>query len=61
VTKLRRLKSYREKSLYVRVVDFLLEKIVLVQEKNLATNRQEERLVKLKQYPTIDVDLNHWE
>jgi hypothetical protein len=45
--KLRKSKSYREEGLYVRVQNFLLEKVVLVQEKNLETFLQQERLVKL--------------
>jgi hypothetical protein len=60
MTKLWRPKSYREEGLYVRVQNFLLEKVFLVQEKNLehpsarATGQTEQK-------PTIDVVLNHWE
>jgi hypothetical protein len=44
---IRRLNSYGEEGLYVGVQNLLLEKIILVQEKNLEVILQRERLVKL--------------
>ena len=45
--KLRKLKLYRKESLDVRVLNFRLEKIVLVQEENLETILQRKQLVRL--------------
>lgn len=44
---IRRLNSYREEGLYVGVQNLFLEKIILVQEKNLEVILQRERLDKL--------------
>lgn len=44
---MRRISSYGEKGLYVGVPNLFLEKIILVQEKNLEVFLQRERLAKL--------------
>ena len=44
---IRRLNSYGEEGLYVGVHNLFLEKIVLVQEKDLEVILQRERLVRL--------------
>lgn len=59
---IRGLNSYGEKGLYVGVQNLLLEKIILVQEKNLRSNPSARATGQTQQrQPTIDVDLNHWE
>ena len=44
---IRKLNSYGEEGLYVRVHNLFLEKIILVKEKNLEVILQQERLVKI--------------